>query len=136
MDTYSLRGAFCGRALKTFSFHDGAFVRAASDLPALILSTDFENEQLSFAAGKPGVGCNDGPRRSGRRVSDIDGHPDRQLAWPKHRLHRARGGHLHQRNHAGGRKYRGKRIAVFVRDRTREICWTNDEFGCGGGANF
>ena len=109
---------------------------AAADLAALIVRGDFKDIQLPFPPTVARRSRNQSTSRRRRRVTNIHRYTDRQLAWPKQRSQRTRGGGLHQRDHARGREHRGKRIAVFVRDRAGEICWSNDEFGGGASANF
>src|SRR6476661_5503365 len=92
--------AFGGRTLETFSFHDGPFVRAATNLAALIMSTDLKDKQLAFAASVASVSDNESPGRGWCGVCDIDGYADGQFARREQRLQHARSRSFHQRDHA------------------------------------
>ena len=69
-------------------------------------------------------------------MSNVDSYADRQFAWAKQRLQHARRGGFHERDHARSREHGGKLVTTFARDRAGKVGWTNDEFGCGGGADF
>ena len=113
--------------MEAFDFDDGAFVRAAADLAALIVGGNLKHKQLPFPSRVTCGGCDQYPGRRRRTVSYVNCHADRQLAWTKQRLQSARGCRLHERYHSRRRKHRGKRIAIFRRKRARKIVWTNDE---------
>ena len=82
-----------------------------ADFARGIADADFKQEKLSFA---PGVTSRCRHLRTlgrWRRMTDVDSDADRQFAWSKQGLKHARGGDLHESNHARGRKNWRERIS-------------------------